>query len=222
LDWTVVEKLAPSLAWPLVAVVALPFVIWRFNALVTAIREAKLLSERIPELTEIVRSFDAIKSNIDQVKLGLVDVRVQLNHMEVENQIERSDIGELSEAISEVVAPPEQDVPPAPEISVDDMYDEIATAWDTLLDALDAAYLRGGLDAPDKRAVGFAARTLADRRRRSPISSEDVDLIANLHGLFKRFSRMKATKEDWLTSEIHANFLSGVKKAAERLSAFGT
>lgn len=202
--------------------VALPFAIWRFNALVTAIREAKLLSERIPEITEIVRSFDAIRTNIDQVKLGLADVRVQLNHMEVENQIERSDIDELSVAVSEAVMPPEQDIPAVPEISVDDMYNEIVTAWDTLLNALDAAYLRGGLGRPDKRAVGFAARVLGDRRRRGPISSEDIDLIANLHGLFKRFCRMQATKDEWLTPEIHANFLSGVNKARERLSAFGT
>lgn len=94
----------------------------------------------------------------------------------------------------------------------DEMWDEIKYRWSDLCDKL-----RENMSNPedfDRRQVGAIAWRLADRRRSNPISKEQAELIQELHTQFKRFTRLAATRDEWLLPEVFTSFISGLNLAS--------
>jgi len=69
----------------------------------------------------------------------------------------------------------------------------------------------------DGRAIGQIAYDLVDRRRRSPISEQLADKIADLHGRYRSFVLKQDTKADWLTDDLANRFAIDVDEAVKEL-----
>jgi hypothetical protein len=95
------------------------------------------------------------------------------------------------------------------------MFDQMYQRWGELTELVRQ---RIGVDNFDGRAIGLMAWRLAHRKRANPISKDDAELIGTLHSQFKRFARMHATKDDWLSEELFRNFTNGVEKAMQGLT----
>jgi hypothetical protein len=101
--------------------------------------------------------------------------------------------------------------------TANEMWDEIKTRWSSLCDGL-----RDKMSDPyefDRRQVGAIAWRLADRRRSNPISKEQAELIQQLHSQFKRFTRLAATRGEWLTPELFQSFMGGLGLALAGLES---
>jgi len=218
MDWSIVERLAPSLAWPVVFLIALPFVIWKLDELIASIRDARALSEQLPEFMSSVKEFDKISDKIELVRKNSETIIRTLDASEVQRETEVAEVSELADAIipSDIAQAVKDPVPKGTE----NMFKSMTEAWTELNAALDDAYSRGRLGVPDKRSIGTAARRLADGRRKRPISWDEVDRLATLHSLYKRFLRMKTDRDKYLTPEVYLNFRSGVAGAISALEAF--
>lgn len=220
MDWTVVEKLAPSLAWPAVFLIALPFIIWHADKLIESLGHARELSDKLPDLFAAIKNLDRINDKLDLLRKNSDTIINTIDASDKQREAESSDLAELSTAIVDAAAPPiepEQLIPKG----ADKMFASMTTAWTSLTDALDEAYARAKLGAPDKRSIGTAARRLADGRRKKPISWDEVDRLSNLHSLYKRFLRMKADRDKHLNAEVYMNFISGVRQSRQALENFG-
>ena len=225
MDWEVVERLAPSLAWPIVAIIALPFAISKINGLIDAISHTRKLSDNLPELfrltAEITRSagaVDAIKEKVERI----IDAQ-KVEHAErvgEEAGLEDFSVDPLTVA-KKVDLPDSKDKREYTESSTS-LYEDLARSWGNVLAALDGAYSRANLGVPDKRSVGGAALELTDRRRRKHLSIEDAEVLAELHGIYKRYVRIRSTRPEELTEDKVASFSDKSRLSIDKLDQFGT
>ena len=66
----------------------------------------------------------------------------------------------------------------------------------------------GQVEGGGMRSIGSVAAK--NRCSRNRLTDEEVRLIASLHTQYKRFLRLGAEREDWLTPDVHRNFGSAV------------
>jgi hypothetical protein len=69
-----VERFGQALTWPLVALIALPFVIWRIGAITKSLSALQSFVKNKHELTEIVTGLESISGRAD----GLRKLREEL------------------------------------------------------------------------------------------------------------------------------------------------
>lgn len=99
----------------------------------------------------------------------------------------------------------------------DTLYMSLTTAWERFLTALRARAEAAGI-TPRMSRIGRMTYQLTDRRRRNPLPTETADLITALHSQYKRYARMRATRSEWLTPELHDNFVQLVQTAIDEIS----
>lgn len=148
------------------------------------------------ELARISNSIDSVRENMNEFVLA-----------QGEKQI--SDIAGEQEGIND----DEEEVLEA--LSPQQRFDAIYSNWGELTEIIRQ---RIGKDNYDGRAIGSMARKLSHKKRVKPISKEDAELVETLHSQFKRFGRLQATKEDWLSDELYRNFIRGIEKAKQALA----
>ena len=142
------------------------------------------------ELARISNSLDSVRENTNEIVLAQGEK--QISGISGEH-----DTFDEDEGLIDVLSPQER-------------FDFIYKAWGELSEIIRQ---RIGPDNFDGRAIGSMARKLSHQKRTKAISKDDAELIESLHSQFKRFRRLHATKEDWLTDELYRNFTRGVDKA---------
>ncbi len=166
-----------------------------FNERQRAIGESlQWLRESGNELARISSSLDSVRENTNEIVLA-----------QGEKQI--SEVAGDAEEIEQ-----EQDAAEA--LSPGERYDAIYDSWGTLTEIIRQ---RIGPDNYDGRAIGSMARRLSHRGRANAISKDDAELIESLHSQFKRFARLSATKDEWLSAELYRNFMHGIERAQKAL-----
>ena len=212
-----------KIAWPLVALVGI-LILGPGGVLRGIIND---LSQSLLNITDAIQEFKATAANlgvrVDALKssTGFVsDLDAQLNT--IQGKLENISANTQFLAVTEGSRHIEQSTPevlgdaPAAGGSPDEMFDLILVRWNTLVELMRE---RLGGDVFDARSVGAMAWKLTDGRRRNPISAEDAELIGQLAGQVKRFTRLQSSKEEWLTHEVYAPFVRGVERAVETLGA---
>lgn len=99
---------------------------------------------------------------------------------------------------------------------VEIMYKDMMQAWDRFIEAF-RQRLEDANIAPNMRRLSRMTYELTDRRRRNPIGGETAELISALHSQYKRYVRMQATKNFWLTPDVRENFLQLIDTAIDEL-----
>lgn len=219
MDIELVEKLAPHLAWPLVALVALPFLVWKVGQL------SKLLVDYRKATTELPATLEGLGKLASQ----LASAEGQLSR--VNQSVDQLNARQITDdsADIEAVTEHEADGPPQNEfqnLAAEDLMqklEDMDTSWRGFLLEFDNAFDRAGLEKPDKRQVGAAAVELKDGRRRNHLEDADVKLIARLHGMHMGFRRRNNEQiGNWLTSTVYNQFMEGVTTAMEKIESFSS
>ena len=213
MDWNLIERLAPALAWPIVALIALPFAIWRINSLIRALDQAQNLSSGLRGLLDLDSQMSDLSSNIKRLREEVELIRT-------------AQIADTKERVAEEAGP---DVEASINIKefrsraretieeVNDLYDALSNEWRYVLESLNAAYARYRMGLPDRRSVGSAAVYLTDKRRRAPLANDDAETLAELHGLYKRYARLKHE----LDEEALNSFTARARDMVGKLNAVG-
>lgn len=220
MDVELIEKLAPHLAWPVVALVALPFIIWKVGQLSKLLIDYRKATEELPgaldKFEQLGKQLTSAEGQLSRVS-QLVD---QLNARQITDDSADIDAeAELSEFETDGPVPNEFE-----NLSSEDLVaklGEMDESWKDFLRKFDSAFERANLDKPDKRQVGAAAVELKDGRRRNHLEDEDVKLIARLHGQHMGFRRRSNEQiKEWLTSAVYRNFIDGVESAKQKIVSF--
>lgn len=164
--------------------------------------------------------YKGLEERIDALSKKLSD---QLSEVrEALDDMDKSRIVESQEEIAKALDGPGAEVAQelleeqqGAELSPDEMMEAIKIEWDSLAEKLKARL--GNPEYFDKRQVGSMAWRLSHGKRLNPISKATAELIADLHSQYKRFIRLTSSKDEWLTPDVHHNFLIGVRKASDDL-----
>lgn len=163
--------------------------------------------------------YKGLEERIDALSKKLSD---QLSEVrEVLDDMDKSKIVESQEEIAKALDGPgavvveEMLEEQAAGLSADEMMESIKIEWDSLVETLKERL--GNPEYFDKRQVGSMAWRLSHGKRLNPISKAAAELIADLHSQYKRFIRLTSSKDEWLTPDVHRNFLVGVRKASDDL-----
>ena len=148
------------------------------------------------ELARISKSLDSVRENTNEIVLA-----------QGEKQI--------SEASGEQAGINDEEVEALADLSPQQRFDAIYADWGDLTELIRQ---RIGPENYDGRAIGSMAWKLSHGKRAKPIPKDDAELIETLHSQFKRFARLHATKDDWLSDELYRNFTRGVEKAKRTLT----
>ena len=215
-----IVSLLHEIAWPLVALFLAPFILRRLGALAkvyTAIADGGFVSQ-LADATEKLNTALATVGALEKRVQDLIQKVSALQSQAVEREFD--EIQDVSASLSqrdEVERLQAAQAPQAPR-SPEEMYSEMQDTWNSFVQTLSNKLTTIGKTL-DARSVGTAAVALSDGRRARPLSREDVEFIANLHSQFKRFARLQASKEKWLSPEVWSTFLAGVAAAKEKILA---
>ncbi len=233
MDWSIVEKLAPALAWPLVALLmfffALPILHGRLGDLIKAILALrdlpKTLQETIKEQERLTLAFkdqittankeiDETARKVQTLVTDLAAIRTELQTYQTEAQTDALDVESKS---IEVALGPTDVTSLDVDKSTPEMFETAMGKWAIFTNTLERRLKDAGIDY-DMRKVGRGAYDLTDRRRRAPLTREEADLITNLARQARRFTRLADTKDEWLTPQVYQRFVNGVDVAMKAIS----
>jgi hypothetical protein len=97
------------------------------------------------------------------------------------------------------------------------LYGSMMVAWERFL-----AVFRGRLEdagiTPLMNRIGKMTYALTDRRRRSPLPLETAELITALNSQYRRYTRMQGTRAQWMTRQVHDDFVRLVETAIKELT----
>lgn len=220
MDWQIVESLAPSLAWPIVALSALPFIIWRLDNLIKAIGQARELSDQLPILIDLSSELSKAAQTLTEIQRNTEEIKGTQKVEQAERLAEDPERESLP--VPDNIEAPPVDGSRNVQVGVKHRYEQLANSWRDVLVGLDKAYERARLQPPDRRSVGSAALVLTDKRRRSPLTLEDAELLATLHGLYRKFVRLKALRPEALSQGVLEDFERSSRIALEKLDKFAT
>jgi hypothetical protein len=96
------------------------------------------------------------------------------------------------------------------------LYKDMMAKWDRFLGVFRQRLLEANI-APTMNRIGKMIYMLTDRRRRSPLPLETAELITALHSQYKRYTRMQGTRSEWLTPDVHDEFVRMVETAIKEL-----
>lgn len=169
--------------------------------------------------TGFSEEYRGLEERIDKLSKRMSDQLLEVR--EVLDELDKSKIVESQEEIEKAVdgeiveAGDLMDVAVVIDQSSEEMMESIKTEWDALTDTLKVRL--GSPEYFDKRQIGSLAWRLSHGKRLNPITKEDAELISGLHSQYKRFIRLSASKDEWLTPEVYRSFLAGVNKAVDAL-----
>ena len=101
--------------------------------------------------------------------------------------------------------------------SADPLYKNMMGQWDKFLAVFRQRLLDAGI-TPVMNRIGKMTYALTDRRRRSPMPLETAELITALHSQYRRYTRMQGTRAEWMTRQVHDDFVRLVDTAIRELS----
>lgn len=207
-------------AWPVVGLIALLMLL-----------PGGQLKGILNELGKVTTSVDELKNQVEQLKdaeLRIRDASGQVSQLS--DHLTR--IGEQVENIKQLTADlvaesftaaqfvknskKEPHVPlKAESRSPVQLYNEIENSWSEICNLIRD---RLGDNSFDARSVGYAARRLADNRRKNPITRETAEKIDTIFSTMKRFRRLRGTLEAWMNDEVYANVSQDIEAIKKELS----
>ena len=96
------------------------------------------------------------------------------------------------------------------------LYESMMESWEKFLDVFRQRLVEAKI-TPVMNRIGKMIYQLTDRRRRSPLPLETAELITALHSHYKRYTRLQGTRAQWMTREIHDDFVRLVETAIQEL-----
>jgi methyl-accepting chemotaxis protein len=206
-----------ALAWPAVALIALIY-IWR--------------TDTIGKLTRISTAAQDIKASI----AGLFEAQEKLTETAKRVTETAQSIGtldnhfkDLNDRITEVVADvnsirDQVDTKPASMLAVSTPAGGAKAPLGSLLDEMDDVWdhvnkaLMDKIGPFDKRSTAAEAYAFAHGNRKKRISYDLAEEIGVLHSSIKSYRRRKESLEDWLTEEVHDDFVTRCKEVLAELN----
>jgi len=193
MDLALLERLVPHIAWPIVALVALPFVYFRLGA--------------VNRLYSLISSnkFQDLIDKVDQLEQKLGSLKDQMAALEQSALWERID--KLPSSYKSIQGSGE---------TATVLYEKLNSKWSELEDIVAAKMEQFG-GQYDRRSINGALQVLTDASRRVPLASQDAHLIAQLHSLLRSFRRLKESAGEWLTPEVYTSFVSSVEDVKPKI-----
>jgi hypothetical protein len=199
--------LIAATAWPTVALIALLFLL-----------PGGKLGDILKNLSAIPTSIGDLKEQVSQLKEAearILDASGQISHLsehlnKISDQVEKTKELAADLVSASITGSPSEDAPKSGPTSIAategmtplQMYEAIVSSWAALSDLIRDRVGDGSFDA---RSVGFAARRLADNRRKNPISRDAAEKIDSLFSTMKRFRRLRGTLDSWMNEEIYSS-----------------
>lgn len=239
MDLASVERLAPSLAWPIITLIifliALPVLSRKLDLIAKALAD---LREAPEALTKTLERFQptaraiADESQVTHSQLQALQERMSSVISEFRSASEELDKAraslefartaieedriEVDTAAIKSLVGEANSVELSEESDVQEMHQKLIGNWKLLERELDARAASCGLTFDQKRP-GALAYALTDRRRRNYLTREQADLITRLGRQYRKFDKLADQTEEWLTAESYSAFMSGVNSAREAI-----
>jgi chromosome segregation ATPase len=232
-DWSIIEKLAPSLAWPIVALImfliAVPVFYHRLGKLIEAILALRDLPRTLQEsmkeherltlafkdqFTTANKDIDETARKVQALVGDLATIRNELQTYQTEAQTDA--LAAESKSI-EVALGPTDSTALEFDKSTADMFETAMGKWVIFMNTFERRLKDAGIDY-DMRKIGRGAFDLTDRRRRAPLSRDEAELITNLARQARRFTRLADTKDEWLNPDVYLRFVNGVDVASKAIA----
>lgn len=216
------ERLVGHVAWPVVALIALPFLLSRIDKIYSMYKffDSPKFADFISKIEDIHPKLESIGKHVEKVSSKIQEVQSNQEAEEASKILENEQV--IQGLIDQDLISSDQVLLPSSSNSIekspDDMLVEMRSAWNAFFNSFDGKMRQAGIEY-DGRKLGIAASKLTDKRRTNPLNSADALLIGELQSLFRRFTRLKSPLTDWLTPETYKNFIAGVKQAQERVDA---
>lgn len=233
MDWTIVEKLGPSLAWPVVALImfliAVPVFYGRLGELIKAIFALhdlpKTLQDTIKEHERLTQAFkdqiisankdiDGTAGKVQALVTDLAAIRNELKTYQTEAQEDA--LAVESKSMESTVGVPDVTTVEAGR-NTTEMLETALGKWANFTRTLENRLKEAEIDY-DMRKVDRGAYALTDRRRKAYLTTEEAELITNLARQARRFNRLADTKDEWLTPEVYLRFVNGVAVALSAIT----
>lgn len=211
-----IEKLAPSLAWPVVALLALLVLRKHFVILAQGITKLYDLLGKGGEVATLMDRLNEVKARSDEVTKRLTDLKTEAGS--IKEMLETLSIKDQSK---ELVILAEQSAAPdngAAPISLDDMFSRIEDAWQSVKTAIQLKAKPVGV-TPYLMGTKGVASTLGELVEKGAITKRSADLAKAVSAQYQWFYRTSSPREDWLTQQVYSSFLEAAdeaKKALER------
>lgn len=239
LDFSLVERLSPYLAWPIAAllmfVIAAPLIYLKLGDISKAILAVKELPANLSRtLQEFQVLADAVsretKALTDQV--DLLATRMNSMHTELAKTIEQikvtqselqsaqterdeETINDDARAIRSIVGIDANGIANE-EMNIATMHEHLIGKWTRF-----ETQLRQRVEAAgrvfDPRRPGQAAYVLTDGRRSNRITRAQADLIKKLGSQYRKFERLSEAGDEWLSPEVYSAFIAGVEQSSQAL-----
>ncbi len=103
----------------------------------------------------------------------------------------------------------------------DVLYRSMMAAWDRFLDVFRQKLNTAGIN-PNMSRIGKMTYALTDRRRRNPLPLETADLVSALNSQYRRYLAKQGTKAEWMTRQVHDDFVRLVETAIGELGVSST
>lgn len=213
-----------QVSWPMVALVAV-LVLGPFGLLRSLIKDlaenAFKITDSVQQFKETVDGFHKTQLRLREDTAWVADLQSQLSAISAKLESVSANTQDLaiSEGSRSLAQASRIDavVPAAASdrtMSPDEMMSEIRARWAVFTNKLKQ---RVGDDNFDARSIGNAAWSLVDKRRKNPLNESDAELIEHLYAQLKRFNRLQSTKDEWLTYEVYATFITRLEQALSLL-----
>jgi len=225
-EFTPLVTVIRELAWPVVALALAPFVIWRLGDIARLHEVIKKGDEFVKNIENIINAARAAEKAGESIKNVSDEIRKTTGSVELLKK-QTQDLSTLlqEQAIQKIYesadTPPRKEVEaiqsekefqPEHDMSSEDLYKGMQSAWDELNDVVKAK-LQSIDKKFDARSLRIAVAPLTDGRCSVPLAKTDVEFLSNLQSQYSRFRSLKATTEEWLTPEIYSDFKARVAVA---------
>ncbi len=227
MDWALVEKLAPHLAWPAVSLIMFVIVVAILGHKLLTVAESLIALRKLPEvLGEISARFNDGAAKMSTQTSSLVVVLQELPDRlsalaeqlrSVREEIEHKNIKDDADTIEKLTPPQEGAKQVMPSLSLEEMHRTAISRWNELQALIEMKLRRSGLEM-DLRRIGAASFLLTKDGIEKPLSREDAHLISALFTTYRRFVSGGRNIEEWLTPDIYESFVRGVDAAKAAMS----
>jgi hypothetical protein len=226
-DWALVERLAPHLAWPTVALLMFLLALIVLGRKLVTVAESLIALRKLPEvLGEISMRFNEGASKMSSQTSSLVSVLQELpdrlsalaeQMRSVRAEIEQKNIKDDTDTIEKLTPHQAGAQHAMPVLSLEEMHRTAITRWNELQALIELKLRRSGLEG-DLRRIGAAAFLLTKDSVDKPLSRDDAQLISALFTTYRRFVSGGRNIEEWLTPDIYESFVRGVEAAKVTIS----
>ena len=211
-------KLGPAYAWPVAALIAMPFVLWKVHTISGALTSLHALVADKTAVASLLQNVKKLSDLIDKLK----DAQEELRNTQLALQVqkfEKETVQEQAETISQLSSqedPPHQALPSdASRLSVEEMRATVNQHWRELESLLREKFTEAGIevDFRSPRTIGVAVAQLSERdgRKRQQLKTKDAEPPAALASVARSINK----NSEQLTQDLFEQYGSaadGLKK----------